>query len=81
MLRWIPFPAVAVWNLYPLPSAYRLGVFLSSYRLVRQVLADKIRTSEYLCFAIGGLVGDWASVAALEAIRQKKPFFCLDRPV
>lgn len=61
-------------ELIPLPSAYRLGVFLSSYRSVRQVLADKIRTSEYLCFAIGGLVGDWASVAALEAIRQKKPF-------
>lgn len=57
-----------------LPSAYKLGIFLNSYRSVRQVFVEKIPTSQYLCFAIGGLVGDWASVAALEAIRQKKPF-------
>ncbi|MGF1642040.1 MAG: glycosyltransferase, partial [Thiotrichales bacterium] len=26
------------------------------------------------CFAIGGLIGDWASVAALEAIRQRRAY-------
>lgn len=61
-------------QLIPLPWAYKLRVFTKSYRFVRQLLADKIRTSQYLCFAIGGLVGDWATVAALEAIHQRKPF-------
>lgn len=61
-------------ELIPLPWAYKLRVFIKSYRLVRQLLANKIRTCQYLCFAIGGLVGDWATVAALEAIHQRKPF-------
>lgn len=57
-----------------LPQVYRTIGFLRFYRSTQQLLANKIKTSEYLSFAIGGLVGDWASVAALEAIRQKRPF-------
>jgi len=47
---------------------------LRCYRRTRLLLSVRIRRCEYLCFAIGGLVGDWASVAAFEAIRQKRRF-------
>lgn len=58
----------------PLPWAYQLGTFLKSYYHTRRLLVERIRQCQYLSFAIGGLVGDWASVAALEAIRQKRQF-------
>jgi glycosyltransferase involved in cell wall biosynthesis len=58
----------------PLPWAYELGTFLSSYGRTRRLLAETIRQCQYLSFAMGGLVGDWASIAALEAIRQKRRF-------
>ncbi len=61
-------------ELVPLPWGYSLRSFLGAYRQTRALLADKIRRCEYLTFAIGGLVGDWASVAALEAIRQRRPY-------
>jgi glycosyltransferase involved in cell wall biosynthesis len=37
-------------------------------------MAASIAQSKHLQFAIGGLVGDWASVAAMEAIRQKRRY-------
>ena len=58
----------------PLPWAYALGPFLRTYRRTRATLAEKIRGSTYLTFGLGGLVGDWAAVASLEAIRQCRPF-------
>lgn len=41
---------------------------------VRRQLAGLIGRSGYLCFAIGGYVGDWGAVAALEAIRLGRPY-------
>ena len=58
----------------PLPWAYQVIPLIRSYRDTRKLLADCIRRCEYLSFAIGGLVGDWAAVAAIEAIRQRRPF-------
>jgi glycosyltransferase involved in cell wall biosynthesis len=58
----------------PLPWAYQVGTFLGTYFQTRELLAEKIRRCEYLSFAIGGLIGDWGNVAALEAIRQRKRF-------
>jgi glycosyltransferase involved in cell wall biosynthesis len=57
-----------------LPWAYNLRPFLHHYGPVRQLLRERIRRSSYLQFAIGGLVGDWAAVACLEAIRQRRRF-------
>lgn len=57
-----------------LPWAYSPRVFLSHYKPVRQILRERIQRSGYLQFAIGGLVGDWAAVACLEAIRQRRRF-------
>lgn len=58
----------------PLPWAYSLPQFLQTYASTRQLLAELIQRSEYLQFAIGGLIGDWAGIAALEARHQKRPY-------
>lgn len=51
-----------------LPMAYRIGTFARTYRETRRLLAQEIRQADHLCFTLGYLVGDWAAVAALEAI-------------
>jgi glycosyltransferase involved in cell wall biosynthesis len=61
-------------TLLPLPWAYNVTGFLRNYQQTRKLLADYIDRVRYLQFAIGCLVGDWAAVAALEAIRQKRRF-------
>lgn len=58
----------------PLPWAYGLGQFARHYGEVRRRLRAAIAQNRYLQFAIGGLVGDWASVACLEAIAQRRRF-------
>lgn len=58
----------------PLPWAYSLPQFLQTYASTRKLLAELIQRSEYLQFAIGGLIGDWAGIAALEAQRQKRNY-------
>jgi glycosyltransferase involved in cell wall biosynthesis len=61
-------------TLVPLPWAYGVGEFLRNYRPTRKLLAGYIRQARYLQFVIGGLVGDWAAIGALEAIRQNRRF-------
>ncbi len=61
-------------ELVPLPWAYRISDFLRHYRSTRRRLAELIPRCQYLQFAISGLVGDWAAVAAREAARQGRPF-------
>lgn len=58
----------------PLPWGYSLGNFFKHYTRTRRILAGLIRHCQYLQFAIGGLVGDWAAVAAVEAYRQQRPY-------
>lgn len=58
----------------PLPWAYSTREFLISYGLVRATLGQLIQRSRYLQFAIGGLLGDWAAIAALEAKRQARAY-------
>jgi glycosyltransferase involved in cell wall biosynthesis len=58
----------------PLPWAYSLLKFLSCYGSVRASLATSIARCHYLQFAIGGLLGDWAAVAALEAHKQGRAY-------
>ena len=61
-------------ELVPLPWAYSLLNFLSCYSSVRASLAELISRCRYLQFAIGGLVGDWGAVAALEAHKQGRAY-------
>jgi glycosyltransferase involved in cell wall biosynthesis len=61
-------------TLVPLPWACGAAGFARTYRPTRELLKGHMRNARYLQFAIGGLVGDWAAVAALEAIRQGRRF-------
>ena len=61
-------------TLVPLPWAYAIPAFARTYRSTRKLLAAYIAENRYLQFAIGGVAGDWAAVAALESIRQRRPF-------
>lgn len=58
----------------PLPYAYSPVQFLKTYRSTRQLLGSLMQRCQYLQFAIGGLAGDWAGVAALEASRQGRKY-------
>ena len=61
-------------ELVPLPWAYKLSDFLSCYSPVRAYLGELISQSEYLQFALGGLIGDWAAIASLEARKQGRAY-------
>ncbi|EBA18646.1 Glycosyl transferase, group 1 [Roseobacter sp. SK209-2-6] len=58
----------------PLPMAYRPDQFLRAFPAAKKRIKKLISQSEYLSFAIGGLFGDWGSVASLLAHRMGRPF-------
>lgn len=58
----------------PLPWAYSPFKFVSCYSSVRAYLKELITNSCYLQFALGGLFGDWAAVAAQEAHQQGRSY-------
>lgn len=58
----------------PLPWAYTPAPFLRQLPATRRLIAESIGQSQHLQFAIGGLVGDWAAIAALEAINQQRRY-------
>lgn len=58
----------------PLPWAYTPRPFFSQLAATRKLMRASIAQCDHLQFAIGGLVGDWAAVAALEAIRQGRRY-------
>lgn len=75
--RWVAaesLPSRARIDFVRLPWAFRPDHFVKAWRPTRRVLAGLIPRAEYLQFAIGGLFGDWGSVAALEAARQGRRF-------
>lgn len=57
-----------------LPRAFKLWSFARTYRETRSRLRAAIASCERLCFTIGHLVGDWGTVAALEADAQERPY-------
>lgn len=61
-------------NFVELPNAWGLGTFLRSYQATKHVLAELIADHQYLCFGIGGLIGDWGAVASLEAHRMQRKY-------
>lgn len=61
-------------ELIPLPYAYRISEFTWHFRSTRKRLQRAIAQANYLCFAIGSLIGDWAALAALEAQRQQRDY-------
>jgi glycosyltransferase involved in cell wall biosynthesis len=76
-ITWQPIadlPCADRLELVPLPYAYRLQDFIRTYRTISQLLKTKIQECQYLCFGIGGLIGDWAAIACMEAIKLKRPY-------
>lgn len=75
---WVPIdrvgPSLDRIEIHPLPTAYRPDRFLREYRSVRKTITNLIDRSDYLSFAIGGLFGDWGSVACLQAHRMGRRF-------
>lgn len=61
-------------ELLPLPTAYRPDQFLRHLPATRRLIRGAIDRSRYLSFSIGGLFGDWGSVAAWEAHRKGRKF-------
>lgn len=57
-----------------LPDAYRVATFAAQYADTRRRVSDIVRASRYLCYTLGSLAGDWGGVAALESIRQRRPY-------
>jgi colanic acid/amylovoran biosynthesis glycosyltransferase len=75
---WVPVaqigPNAARIELRPLPEAYAPHRFLRALPAARRRLRADIAEAQFLCFALGGLIGDWGSVAALEAKRMGRSF-------
>lgn len=61
-------------RLLELPWARSASRFLATYGTVRQQLHREIKRCDYLQFAIGGLIGDWPSVAAIESHRLGRAY-------
>ena len=59
---------------HPLPWAYTPPSFLRTQRAIRRQLRHWIAESDHLQFAIGGLWGDWAAIAAVEAARMHRRY-------
>jgi colanic acid/amylovoran biosynthesis glycosyltransferase len=58
----------------PLPMSYRPDVFARNYRSCRDIIREEIDKADYLSFSIGGLFGDWGSVACYQAQRKQRQF-------
>ncbi|AUT02013.1 hypothetical protein CLI64_17380 [Nostoc sp. CENA543] len=61
-------------ELVPLPYAYKIPDFIKTYKATSQLLSEKIQKSQYLCFALSGVIGDWGAIACLEAIKLQRPY-------
>lgn len=61
-------------RLLPLPTAYRPDQFLRHFRATRDMIRAEIDKADYLSFSIGGLFGDWGSVASWQAYQKDRPF-------
>lgn len=75
---WIPIQTSGIdlnrVEIVALPSAYRPDRFLLQYSKVRRQIAQLIDRAHYMSFSIGGIFGDWGSVAAMEAHRKGRRF-------
>jgi colanic acid/amylovoran biosynthesis glycosyltransferase len=61
-------------EILPLPVAYTPAAFLRALPTTKRVLRATMLRSTHLQFAIGGIWGDWGSVAALVAYKLRLPF-------
>jgi glycosyltransferase involved in cell wall biosynthesis len=67
-------PCAGQLTLVPLPWAYDILSFIKTYRSTRRILARLVAEADYICVSPSTLEGDWPAIAALEAMRQKRPY-------
>ena len=76
-MTWQPIadlPCADRLELIPLPYAYKFTDFIQAYKATSKQLKAKIQECQYLCFVIGGFIGDWGSIACMEAIKLGRPY-------
>lgn len=77
--RWVPVASIGAAlsriEFVPLPSGWRPWQFLAALPAGRRQIRAAIARADLMGFAIGGLLGDWGSVAAWSAHRMGKPFY------
>lgn len=75
---WVPLETVGPnldrIDLIPLPEAYRPDRFLRQLPKTAPLIKAEIEKAEYLSFSIGGLFGDWGSVACVLAHRMGRDY-------
>lgn len=76
--NWIPISSLGHTldrvEVHPLPLAYRPDTFVRRFRETRVRIRQLIARADYLSFSIGGLAGDWGSVACLTAHGMGRDF-------
>ena len=74
---WVPLtevgPSLERIRIEPMPVAWRPDRFLRALPAARRRIRALIDEADYLSFSIGGLFGDWGSVACVEARRMGRP--------
>lgn len=76
---WVPIERVGLSlsriEFVQLPQAWTVLPFMRALPDARRKLRDAIARADRVGFAIGGLVGDWGAVGALETHRMGRPFY------
>lgn len=76
--NWVPIEFVGASlsriEIVALPMAYRPDQFLRALRQTRRTIRSLIERSDLMSFSIGGLFGDWGSVAGLQAFGMRRRF-------
>jgi colanic acid/amylovoran biosynthesis glycosyltransferase len=76
-LAWEPVdgrPGLERVEILDLPFGYGLPAHFRHLPEIRRRLQERIETARYLCFAVGGCLGDWGAVAASLSHRRGRPF-------
>jgi len=74
-ISWLPASDLTTYiDFCPLPWAYRPDLFLKCIPHVASILNNEIDKCHYLQFALGGLWGDWAAIAAILALKKQRTF-------
>lgn len=67
-------PEISRIDFDPLPEAYRPDRFFREFFRTKQKIRENIEKSDYLCFSLGGLFGDWGAVSSIMAHRMKRRY-------
>jgi glycosyltransferase involved in cell wall biosynthesis len=75
--NWVPIAGISNAEriqVFTMPNSYKIQDFFRNYKQGRARLAYEVARSQFLCFTLGALSGDWPAVAALESIKQHRKY-------